>query len=244
MAIVGAGFLGSEVAAVARELGLNVTLIDPLPAPMIRRFGDHAAQLLAELHIQHGVQLRPGTAVTGLTSRDGRVTGVDLDNGVHVPADLVPVAIGSIPAVGWLADSGLNLGRWRAMRSEVPGRPRRRRRRRPRLLATPPLWAHARRTPDERHRTRRRRRGNSLGGSNPVRTGALLLDHQYDVKIQAYGLTGHDDDARGQGVGAALLNAASRSTPTAVRAAVRADATHAGPGCLLSRLRIRDPATR
>ncbi|MEU0482428.1 FAD-dependent oxidoreductase, partial [Streptosporangium sp. NPDC006013] len=110
VAIVGAGFLGSEVAAVARELGLNVTLIDPLPAPMIRQFGDHVAQLLAELNIQHGVRLRPGTAVTGLTSRDGQVTGVGLDNGVHVPADLVLVAIGSIPAVGWLADSGLNLG--------------------------------------------------------------------------------------------------------------------------------------
>ncbi|MEU5869527.1 oxidoreductase C-terminal domain-containing protein [Nonomuraea sp. NPDC047529] len=74
--VVGAGFLGTEVAAAARQLGLDVTLVDPLPAPLIDRLGDRVARLLAGLHARHGVRLRPGTLVTGLTGHDGRVNGV------------------------------------------------------------------------------------------------------------------------------------------------------------------------
>ncbi|MGI5281929.1 NAD(P)/FAD-dependent oxidoreductase [Nonomuraea polychroma] len=192
VAIVGAGFLGSEVAAVARELGLNVTLIDPLPAPMIRQFGDHVAQLLAELHIQHGVQLRPGTAVTGLTSRDGRVTGVDLDNGVHVPADLVLVAIGSIPAVGWLADSGLSLGDGVECDQRCQAAPG--------VVAAGDLasWQHPHfgRMRVE-HRMNATEQGAAaaetlLGAATPFAPVPYFWTDQYDVKIQAYGLTGRD----------------------------------------------------
>jgi len=110
VAIVGAGFLGAEVAAVARELGLEVTVIDPLPAPMIRQFGAEMGELLRQLHEGRGVEVRCGTAVTALNGDGGRVTGVDLADGSHVRADLVLVAVGARPATEWLAGSGLVIG--------------------------------------------------------------------------------------------------------------------------------------
>jgi 3-phenylpropionate/trans-cinnamate dioxygenase ferredoxin reductase subunit len=71
VAIVGAGFLGAEVAAVARELGLVVTMIDPLPAPMVRQFGTEVGALLTQLHQSHGVDVRCGVTVTALTPATG-----------------------------------------------------------------------------------------------------------------------------------------------------------------------------
>lgn len=107
--VVGAGFLGAETAAVARTLGLDVTLVDPLPAPMVRQFGPRVGALLADLHRAHGVAVRMGTGVTALHGTDGRVTGVGLTDGPAVAADVVLVAIGSVPATDWLTDSGLSL---------------------------------------------------------------------------------------------------------------------------------------
>ncbi|WIX76695.1 FAD/NAD(P)-binding oxidoreductase [Amycolatopsis carbonis] len=110
LVVVGAGFLGCETAAVASELGLEVTLVDPQLAPMTRQLGPDVAALIADLHIRHGVQLRTGTGVVGFAADGGRVTGVDLDDGTRQPADAVMVAIGSRPVTGWLADSGLSVG--------------------------------------------------------------------------------------------------------------------------------------
>lgn len=107
--VVGAGFLGCETASVASRLGLDVTVVDPLAAPMIRQFGPHVAALLAEVHQQHGVRLRMGTGVVGFSGEGGRVTAVDLDDGIRQPADTVLVAIGSRPVTGWLAGSGLDV---------------------------------------------------------------------------------------------------------------------------------------
>jgi NADPH-dependent 2,4-dienoyl-CoA reductase/sulfur reductase-like enzyme len=71
--------------------------------------GPLVSGLLADLHTERGVRLRLGTGVTGLTGADGRVTGVRLDTGEELPADAVVVAIGAIPATGWLTGSGLTL---------------------------------------------------------------------------------------------------------------------------------------
>ncbi|WP_326691685.1 FAD-dependent oxidoreductase [Streptomyces sp. NBC_01795] len=107
--VVGDGVLGAEIAATARQTGPSVTLVGPQPAPMSGQLGPWPAGLLAELHAEHGVRLVPGTAVAGLTSHRGRVTGVRLPSGEALPADLVVVAIGSAPATEWLAGSGLEV---------------------------------------------------------------------------------------------------------------------------------------
>jgi len=108
--IVGAGFLGMEVAAAARSLGLDVTVLDPLPQPMIRQVGTVVGAAVARLHRERGVDLRTGTGVSELRGADGRVTGVALATGEVVAADCVLVAIGAVPATEWLRASGLPLG--------------------------------------------------------------------------------------------------------------------------------------
>ncbi|WAL69336.1 FAD-dependent oxidoreductase [Amycolatopsis cynarae] len=109
LVVVGEGVLGSEIAATARTLGLDVTMTGPQRAPLAGQVGPLVSDLLAELHREQGVRLRLGSGVTGLTSGDGRVTGVRLDTGEVLPADLVVVAIGATPATEWLEDSGLRL---------------------------------------------------------------------------------------------------------------------------------------
>ncbi|MGW5657369.1 NAD(P)/FAD-dependent oxidoreductase [Streptomyces humi] len=109
LVVVGEGVLGSEIAATARTLGLDVTLAGPLAAPMALQVGPLVSGLLADLHTERGVRLRLGTGVAGLDSRDGRVTGVRLATGEALPADVVAVSIGAVPATQWLEGSGLTL---------------------------------------------------------------------------------------------------------------------------------------
>jgi len=108
--IVGGGFLGMEVAAAARGLDLDVTVIEPLAQPMIRQVGPLIGAEVARLHRDRGVDLRTGVGVTGLIGQSGpapRVTAVALTDGSTVEADCVLVAIGAVPATDWLATSGL-----------------------------------------------------------------------------------------------------------------------------------------
>ncbi|MFI1921768.1 MULTISPECIES: NAD(P)/FAD-dependent oxidoreductase [unclassified Streptomyces] len=109
LVVVGEGVLGSEIAATARTLGLDVTLTGPLSAPMALQVGPLVSGVLAGLHTERGVELRLGNAVVGLTAGGGRVTGVRLATDEVLPADAVVVAIGATPATQWLADSGLEL---------------------------------------------------------------------------------------------------------------------------------------
>ena len=108
--IVGGGFLGMEVAAAARGLGLDVTVIEPLAQPMIRQVGPVIGAEVARLHREHGVDLRTGIGVTGLEGDGGVVTGVALTDGSVVPAECVLVSIGAVPATDWLRTSGLAIG--------------------------------------------------------------------------------------------------------------------------------------
>jgi NAD(P)H-nitrite reductase large subunit len=107
--IVGDGVLGAEIAATARTMGLPVTMAGPQAAPMAAQIGPFVAGLLADLHTVQGVELRLGTAVEGLTSADGHVTGARLGDGEVLPADVVVIAIGSEPATAWLGGSGLRV---------------------------------------------------------------------------------------------------------------------------------------
>jgi NADPH-dependent 2,4-dienoyl-CoA reductase/sulfur reductase-like enzyme len=109
LVVVGDGVLGAEIAATARNLGLDVTIAGPQPAPMAGQVGPLVAAMLADLHASRGVHLRLGTGVTGLIGTRGHVTGVRLDTGTVVPTDIVVVAIGADPVTGWLAGSGLRL---------------------------------------------------------------------------------------------------------------------------------------
>jgi NADPH-dependent 2,4-dienoyl-CoA reductase/sulfur reductase-like enzyme len=79
--VVGDGVLGAEIAATARSMGVAVTMAGPQEAPLAYQFGPLPAGLLADLHASNGVSLRLGAGVTGLSSSDGRVTGVCLANG-------------------------------------------------------------------------------------------------------------------------------------------------------------------
>jgi NADPH-dependent 2,4-dienoyl-CoA reductase/sulfur reductase-like enzyme len=110
--VVGGGFLGMEVAAAARGLGLEVTVVEPLAQPMVRQVGAMIGAEVARLHREHGVDLRLGVGVTRLIGGgDGAtVTGVELTDGTVAPADCVVVAIGAVPATDWLDGSGLAIG--------------------------------------------------------------------------------------------------------------------------------------
>lgn len=106
--VVGAGFIGAEVAASARECDLQVTMVEPLAAPCVRGLGLEMGQVLAELHREHGVDLRLGIGVDAIEGV-GRAERVRLSDGSVLEADVVVVGIGVVPETRWLADSGLEL---------------------------------------------------------------------------------------------------------------------------------------
>lgn len=107
--VVGEGVLGAEITATARGMGLPVTMVGPQPAPMTGQLGPLVGGRLAELHAERGVDLRLGTGVDRFTEEDGRVTGVRLDTGEVLPADVVVVAVGAAPMTDWLGGSGVRV---------------------------------------------------------------------------------------------------------------------------------------
>jgi 3-phenylpropionate/trans-cinnamate dioxygenase ferredoxin reductase subunit len=106
--VVGAGFIGAEVAATCRTRGHEVTLVEPLEQPLLRAVGPTVGAAVAELHRDHGVDLRLGVGVTAVEGGD-RVERVRLSDGSVVAADVVVVGIGVTPNTGWLEGSGLQL---------------------------------------------------------------------------------------------------------------------------------------
>jgi NADPH-dependent 2,4-dienoyl-CoA reductase/sulfur reductase-like enzyme len=106
LVIVGAGFIGSEVASSARTLGADVTVVELLDVPLSVPLGDQIGAICASLHTANGVDLRTGVGIVGLTGKD-RVTGIELTDSSVVAADVVLVAVGAVPVTEWLAGSGL-----------------------------------------------------------------------------------------------------------------------------------------
>ena len=104
--VVGAGFIGMEVAASCRQKGLEVTVVEPLPAPLIRGLGPVLGERVARRHREAGVVFKLGLGVDGFEG-EGRVTGVRLSNGEMLPADVVVVGVGAAPATEWLDGAGL-----------------------------------------------------------------------------------------------------------------------------------------
>ena len=109
VAVVGAGFIGAEVAASARARGLEVVLIEALDAPMLGPLGAEVAGFMADLHRNAGVDLRTGRRVAEWLG-NRRVEGLRLDNGDVIEASTAIVGVGVRPTVDWLADSGLSIG--------------------------------------------------------------------------------------------------------------------------------------
>jgi NADPH-dependent 2,4-dienoyl-CoA reductase/sulfur reductase-like enzyme len=107
--VVGAGFIGSEIASSARQRGSTVTVIETMPTPLARPIGEPMGAVLAGLHERHGTTLRCGVAVEAIEG-NGHVSAVRLADGTRIDADLVVVGVGVAPAVDWLATSGLELG--------------------------------------------------------------------------------------------------------------------------------------
>jgi 3-phenylpropionate/trans-cinnamate dioxygenase ferredoxin reductase subunit len=97
--VVGAGWIGMEVAAAARGHGNDVTVIEPQPVPLRAALGDELGRMFAQLHRDHGVTIRLDTAVREFTSSGGQLTGLSVDGGVTLPADVVVVGVGARPNV-------------------------------------------------------------------------------------------------------------------------------------------------
>jgi len=108
VAVIGAGFIGAEVAASARQLGLEVTLIEALEAPLVQSLGPRVGRFLQEAHERRGVRVHCGRRVKAIHGTR-RVQSVELEDGTTVACDLVVVGIGVSPSVSWLEGSGIVL---------------------------------------------------------------------------------------------------------------------------------------
>ena len=104
--VIGGGYIGLEAAAVLTKLGVSVTVLEMLPRVLARVAGETLSSFFEAEHRAHGVDLRTETAVESIMGHAGKVTGVTLADGTTVPADLVIVGIGIIPAVGPLLAAG------------------------------------------------------------------------------------------------------------------------------------------
>ncbi|MGA8217248.1 MAG: FAD-dependent oxidoreductase [Solirubrobacterales bacterium] len=123
LAVVGAGFIGQEVASTARAAGAEVTIVEALPAPLTGILGEEVGLWLMKMHDEEGVEVRLGTKLEGARG-NGAVEELALDKGEPLECDAVVVGIGVAPAAAWLAGSGLETDGVltdQAGRTSVPG---------------------------------------------------------------------------------------------------------------------------
>ncbi|WLW50395.1 NAD(P)/FAD-dependent oxidoreductase [Streptomyces sp. YU58] len=190
LAVVGAGFLGAEAAAVAVALGTQVTLLEPAPVPLAHAVGEDIGRVLARAHLDHGVDLRTGTGVSEVVPG-----GVRLADGSLVRADTVLVATGSRPNTEWLTGSGLTLDDGLVCDEYCAAAPG--------VYGAGdvarwynPLFGTSMRI---EHRTHAAEQGmaaarNLLGAGRPFAPVPYFWSDQYDMKIRAHGyLRGHDE---------------------------------------------------
>ncbi|WP_159038167.1 FAD-dependent oxidoreductase [Streptomyces sp. WM6386] len=190
LAVVGAGFLGAEAAAVAAGLGTRVTLLEPAPVPLAHAVGEDIGRILSRAHLEHGVDLRTRTAVTEVVP-----DGVRLADGSLVEAETVLVAVGSRPNTEWLTGSGLPLDdglvcdAFSAAAPGVYGAGDVARWHNP-LFDTSMRVEHRANATEQAMAAAR----NLLGAQRPFAPVPYFWSDQYDMKIRAYGhLRGHDE---------------------------------------------------
>ena len=111
--VIGAGFTGSEVASVCREAGLEVTVAEAGPAPLVAALGGVIGEIAADMQRENGVDLRCGVMVTALDGdADGRLRRARLSDGTTIDVDVAVAALGGIRNIEWLAGSGIAAGPW------------------------------------------------------------------------------------------------------------------------------------
>ncbi|WP_372349822.1 NAD(P)/FAD-dependent oxidoreductase [Streptomyces sp. KL116D] len=205
LVVIGAGVLGVEAAAVARDIGMQVTVVDPLPRPMARVVPEPVGHWLAALHQERGVDMRLSSPpVKQVHSKAGQVTSVELADGTVLPADSVLVAIGANPSVDWLTDTQIAIGaREPATGSggvlcDARG------------MAAPGVWAAGdvaawyNQATGENHRYEHRLNASEQGRAvaksildpdfTPPASVPYFWSDQYGLKYQAYGIAGSDDE--------------------------------------------------
>lgn len=119
LAVVGAGFIGQEVAATARRLGLEVTMIEALETPLAPILGAELGSWFAELHRGEGVRVLTGAMLESARGRGGRLKELVLAGGERIACDAAVVGVGTAPATAWLAGSGLDE---KGVRTDTAGR--------------------------------------------------------------------------------------------------------------------------
>ncbi|MFF5362746.1 NAD(P)/FAD-dependent oxidoreductase [Streptomyces scabiei] len=199
LVVVGAGFVGTEVAAVARTMGVEVTVVEPVPVPLAHAVGRKVGLFLAQLHVDRGVDLRTGVTVDEILTDAGEVAGVKLADGTVVPADDVLLAVGSVPNTEWLVGSGLALDDGLVCDEFSAAGPR--------VYGVGdvarwhnPLFGTAMRI---EHRTNAAEQGMAvaynllhLDSPRPFAPVPYFWTDQYEMKIQCYGhLRGHEECA-------------------------------------------------
>ncbi|MER6972102.1 NAD(P)/FAD-dependent oxidoreductase [Nocardioides sp. NPDC057767] len=200
LVVVGGGFVGAEAAAVARDLGCEVTLVTNVAQPMGDVLGDDLGAMLRVVHAERGVSIETDAMVEGVLTSDGRVAGVHLAGGRMIAADAVLIGIGAVPNVEWLASSGLPVGN--GVECDAT------------LHAGSGVWAAGDiaswldpRTGERlriEHRTNAAEQGlavarNILAGPDdaaPFESVPYVWSDQYDLKIQIYGRTRGADEVR------------------------------------------------
>ncbi|MEX5303919.1 NAD(P)/FAD-dependent oxidoreductase [Kocuria sabuli] len=110
MVVIGAGFIGAEVASTAHALGMEVTVVEKSPTPLCGPLGTQLGAVVAGLHERAGVELICGADITDFDLTDGSVSAVHLADGRVLPTDVVVVGIGAVPNTAWLESSGIELG--------------------------------------------------------------------------------------------------------------------------------------
>ncbi|MUL85484.1 MULTISPECIES: NAD(P)/FAD-dependent oxidoreductase [unclassified Mycolicibacterium] len=107
LAIVGGGWIGLEVAAGARRRGVNVTVVEAAHLPLLAALGAEVGEVFAQLHREHGVDLRLDQSVQEITTNNGAATGLRLKDGSTIAADTVLIAVGAAPNIGLAERAGL-----------------------------------------------------------------------------------------------------------------------------------------
>jgi len=107
--IAGAGWIGLETAAAAREYGCEVTVVEPESGVLQRALGPELGEVFADLHRSHGVTFRFGEGLSEVTGSGGAVTGAVTSSGAELPADTVIIAVGVLPNVGLAAGARLDV---------------------------------------------------------------------------------------------------------------------------------------
>jgi len=108
LVVIGAGFIGMEVAASARQLGLEVAVVEALPTPLLRGLGETLGKNIGQRFQDYGVSIHCGIGLKSFVG-ESHVEGVELADGNRIDADVVLVGIGAGPVCEWLEDSGLQI---------------------------------------------------------------------------------------------------------------------------------------